>query len=127
MDEFYYNSPENSIEIQKELNFYCQYYDQIQPHIIAYIESKNINEQRDANKKFWSYRSSVEDSVKSQPHLYQLEVAKEEKQWSEIYNPIIAWLIMGGFSFLLLQVIRICYVYVVYGKLVWHPFRKIEE
>ena len=126
MDEFYLNSPENSTAIKKQLNFYCTYYDQIQPHIKAYVESKTLAEQRTANTNFWNFRDSVEGNVSAYPALYQLEVVSEIKQWNAIYNPIVEWVLLGGFSFLVLQIIRMCYIYVVFGKVVWHPFRKVE-
>lgn len=114
-------------DTKKTLNFYCKYYDTVQPYIVAYTESKTNSEIVKANQNFFNFRESVISGVYSYPALYKLEVVSEITQLNEVYNPIIAWLIYAAFAFIVLQIIRMCYVYVVFGKVVWHPFRKIER
>lgn len=113
-------------DTKKTLNFYCKYYDAIQPYIVAYTESKTKADIAKANTNFFNYRETVFSNVYSYPPLYKLEVVSEITQLNEIYSPLIDWLIVAGFAFMVLQIARMCYVYVVFGKVVWHPFRKIE-
>jgi hypothetical protein len=125
MDENYWNS-EYSADINKQMNFYCKYYEEVQPHIAAYIESKTRADEVNANINFSNFRNSVDSNVSAYPALYKLEVESNKIQSQEIYDPIIDALTGAILAFLLLQIARICYVYVVFNKLVWHPFRKIE-
>lgn len=113
-------------DTKKTLNFYCKYYDAVQPYIVAYTESKTNADIVKANANFFSFRESAISNVYSYPPLYKLEVVSEITQLNEIYNPIIEWFIYAVFFFIVLQIIRMCYVYIVFGKVVWHPFRKIE-
>lgn len=126
MDEGYLNSEENRTAIKEQLNFYCKYYDEIQPHIVAYNEAKTRSEQVAANLNFTQFENG-KDKVYAYPELYTLEPVSEETRPQEIYNPLLTGLVGAFIAFLLLQIVRICYVYVVFGKLVWHPFRKIER
>lgn len=125
-NEGYLNSSENRTAIKERLNFYCKYYDEIQPHIIAYSETRIPAEQVAANQRFLAFENSVQ-KVYAYPELYTLEVAGKETRPQEIYDPLITGLVGALMAFLFLQIVRICYVYVVYGKLVWQPFRKIED
>ena len=125
-NEGYLNSSENRTAIKEQLNFYCKYYNEIQPHIIAYNETKTPAEQVAANQRFVAFENSVA-KVYAYPELYTLDVVSNETRPQEIYDPLITGLVGALMAFLLLQIVRICYVYVVYGKLVWHPFRKIEN
>lgn len=112
-------------DTKKDLNFYCQNYDEIQPYIIDYVNSKTNEERINVNKDFFTFKENVYSNVYSYPPTYQLEVVDSEIIPYKIYGPIINWLIGAIIIFIILQVVRICYVYVVFGKVVWHPFRKI--
>ena len=125
-EEDYLNSSENSTVIREQLNFYCKYYDEIQPHIIAYNETKNFSEQYAANIHFTEFEKT-KGKVYAYPELYKLETVSEETRPQEIYNPVIAGFVGAVAAFILLQIIRICYVYVVYGKVVWRPFKSPEN
>jgi hypothetical protein len=124
-EETYLNSSENRIAIKEQLNFYCRYYDEIQPHIVAYNETKTPAEQVAANQRFTTFENSVV-KVYAYPELYTLEPVSEETHLEEVYYPLLTWLICAVIAFLILQFIRICYVYIVFGKVIWHPFKKIE-
>jgi hypothetical protein len=113
-------------DTKKTLNFYCKYYDAIQPYIVAYTESKTNADIVKANTNFFNFQESVFSNVYSYPPLYKLEVVSNITQLNEIYNPIIKWFIIAVISFIGLQVVRMCYVYIVFGKVMWHPFGKIE-
>ena len=122
-NEGYLNSSENRVAIKEQLNFYCKYYDEIQPHIVAYNEADTSAEQVAANIRFTQFENG-KDKVYAYPELYTLEVTNEETRPQEIYDPLVTGLVGALIAFLLLQVVRICYVYVVFGELVWHPFRQ---
>ncbi len=115
---------ENQYELKKQFNFYCQYYDQVQPHIAAYNESKDFTEQRDANLNFDKFRDSVISNISSEPALYKLEIVNKEFLPNKVYNPIINWLIMALGIFILLQIVKISYAYIMFGEIVIHPFRQ---
>ncbi len=127
-DEIFLNSNENRTAIKEQLNFYCKYYDEIQPHIVAYNEAESFAEQAAANARFAQFGKSVgRANVYAYPELFELEPVGDETRLYELYNPLVGWLTGVILAFLLLQVVRMCYVYVVFGKVVWHPFRKIES
>ncbi|MBP6879462.1 MAG: hypothetical protein KBF62_01850 [Candidatus Pacebacteria bacterium] len=113
-------------DTKKDLNFYCQYYDEIQPYIIGYAESDTRVEQVLTNQRFFKFEESVSSNVWSYPPQYTLEIVSNETNWYELWGPVLGWLIYATLSFLFLQIIRICYTYVVFGKLVWHPFKSIK-
>lgn len=125
-DEDYLNSSESHTTIKEQLNFYCKYYDQIQMHIATYNEAKTPSERVSANQRFVAFENS-KDKVYAYPELYKLETVNEEFRPQEIYNPILDGVVFAAIAFTLLQIIRVCYVYVVYGKLVWHPFKNIQD
>jgi hypothetical protein len=123
--EDYLNSSENRTAEKEQLNFYCKYYDEIQSHIFAYNEAKTPAEQYAANIRFREFEKT-KDKVYAYPAFYTLEVESEESRPQEIYNPLLEGVIGALMAFILLQIIRICHVYVVYGKVVWHPFKRID-
>lgn len=111
-------------DTKKTLNFYCRYYDSVRPYIVAYTESKTNAEVVKANQDFFKFQQSVISNVYAYPAQYQLEVVDNQNRWNELYNPIIEWLIGAIAAFVVLQIIRMCYVYVAFGEVVWHPFRQ---
>lgn len=114
-------------DIKRDLNFYCKYYSEIQPHILAYNQADTRQGQVKANQEFFNFKQNVIDSIFDYPASYKLEVVRNEFQPYKIYGPIIDGLVIALGAFILLQIIRICYVYIVFGKVFWHPFRKIPE
>jgi len=125
-DEFSYDDTIYN-DIKRDLNFYCKYYTQIQPHIVAYNQAQTIEAEVLANQEFFTFKQGVIDSVYAYPASYKLEVVENEFQPYKILDPIITGLIGAFVAFVLLQIIRMSYVYVVFGKVVWYPFRKIEN
>lgn len=113
-------------DVKKSLNFYCQNYNDVQPYIVAYANSKTRSDQIKANEDFFAFEEKVLPGVYSYPPTYQLEVVSNETNLYKIYGPIINWLLGATLAFIVLQIIRMCYVYVVYGKIIWHPFKKIS-
>lgn len=109
------------------LNFYCKYFDEVQPHIVAYNKSTSREEQINVNQNFYTFQNSVITQVPSYPPLYELVIVKKELQKYRIYDPIIDWLLYAVSTFLLLQVMKICYGYVVFGRIVFHPFKSANS
>lgn len=126
MDEIYLNSSENRTAIKEQLNFYCKYYDEVQPHIVAYNEAISLSEQRAANIAFTEFKNS-RGKVYSYPELYSLELVSNEIHPEELYYPLMSWLIGALIAFVLLHAMRICYLYVVFGQVIWHPFKPIKK
>jgi hypothetical protein len=111
------------LNTKKDLNFYCKYFDSVQPHIMAYANSKTRFEQMAANVSYFNFKDSVISGVYSYPPAYKLELVSNETRWYELYSPFVDWFVGAAVAFLVLQVLKICYVYVVFGELVWHPFK----
>ena len=44
-----------------------------------------------------------------------------------VYGSVIDWFVNAILAFIVLQIVRMCYVYVAFGKVLWHPFGKIEN
>lgn len=114
-------------DTKRDLNFYCKYYAEVQPHIIAYNQARTSQEQVRANQEFFTFKEGVISSVSGYPMLYELEVVKNELQPHKIYGPIIDGVISVLVLFTLIQIARMSYIYVVFGKIIWHPFRKIKN
>ncbi|MBU1179762.1 hypothetical protein KJ885_02360 [Patescibacteria group bacterium] len=110
-------------DTKKDLNFYCKYYDKIQPHIIAYAKSKTTADQVKANIAFFTFKDSVLPVVSSSPKLYKLEVVDREFNYYAIVIPFILWLEGALLAFIILQILRISYLYIVFGKIIWHPLK----
>ena len=102
-NEGYLNSSENRTAIKEQLNFYCKYFDEIQPHIVAYNQAKTSAEQYAANMRYRQFENT-KDKVYAYPELYTLEVVSEEKRPQEIYDPLITGLVGALMAFLLLQI-----------------------
>ncbi len=123
LDEIYLESSENRTAIMEQLNFYCKYYDEIQPHIVAYSKAKILSEEYTANLRFTQFENSKE-KVYAYPELYKLEVVKNYTNLNEILNPLIDSFSVAVFAFILLQILRVSYVYTVFGEIVWNPFKQ---
>lgn len=61
-------------DTKKTLNFYCRYYDEVQPYIVAYTEAKTNAEVIKVNQDFFRFQQSVISNVYAYPAQYQLEV-----------------------------------------------------
>jgi hypothetical protein len=122
-DEKVLNEPLNQTE--ETLNFYCKYYDQIQPHIQAYLQSSTYPEKYRANLAFLELEESLDRKHTSNtPALYSLETVREENNFLEVLFYLGGTLLWGLIGVLFLQVLRIVYLYIAFGEIIWHPFRK---
>lgn len=126
MDEIYLEDSNNSKAIKEQLNFYCKYYDEIEPYIIAYNNAKTPAEQYASNIAFTQFENT-KAKVFAYPELYKLELVGEEKHFEEIYYPFFGWLIGAIIAFIILQILRMSYIYVAFGKVVWHPFKQSNK
>lgn len=109
-------------QYKEDWRFYCKYYDQAMEHVRSYHGASNQKELEAANKAFWQFRETVKNSV---PYVdnYSLEEVAVERRNYVITNALMEYALMFIAGFLLLQILRMSYVYVRVGKLVWHPFR----
>jgi hypothetical protein len=115
---------ENGHAYNRQLNFYCKYYDEIRPFIVSYRTSNSNTEQYQNNLAFTAFEKSKNyDQMFTNPKLYELELVKKDFQPWVVFGPIIDWLTVVGGLFIIIQIIKICYIYVVYGKIVYHPFK----
>jgi len=110
-------------DTKETLNFYCKYYDQVQPHIVAYNNTRTLAEQREANVAFWTLRQELEPNVYTYPQLYKLVPISEETNYYEILSPLVEALTVAIGWFVILQLARMAYIYIVFGEVAWHPFR----
>lgn len=109
----------------QDLNFYCKYYDQIQPHIQTYINAKSLNEKYEANTAFHTFEQSVgRYSVSRTPALYNLETTRVENNYTVVLLSALGIFLGGVVFFLVLQILRMIYLYITFGEIIWHPFRK---
>ncbi|TSD05361.1 MAG: hypothetical protein Greene07147_682 [Parcubacteria group bacterium Greene0714_7] len=122
-DEMFLNSPMFG-NLKQDLNFYCKYYDEIQPYIAQYLEA---GDKVQANKNYFTFKNKAISSVYTYPELYKLEIVSEKTEWYKIYGPLVGWLGGSLLFFLLLQLLRVSYTYVRFGELVWNPFRSRKE
>jgi len=111
----------NLVDSRKDLNFYCKYYREIKPYI------DNFDGGIEDNLRFSNFKGSVISSIYNNPELYNLEEINKRIDYYYIYAKLIGWAIGALIAFLMIQFLKICYVYVVFGKLVWHPFRASKK
>lgn len=104
----------------QNLNFYCLYYDDIQPYIYSYTLSED---KVAANMRYAEFKKSVIDSVDRYPELYDKVLVDSERQMYVLTNALAIASVFPLILFLLLQMVRIIIVYVVYGEMVWNPLR----
>lgn len=117
---------DNDLSLKRDLNFYCQYYEQIQPHISRYLKAQNPSETRLANMDFFQFKDGVISNVFAFPEVYELVSVKRAFMADYLFGPIINWAVYALSIFAVIQFLRVCYIYIVFGKIIWHPF-KLQE
>lgn len=126
LDE-YYTLTDNILDLfpdkKKELNFYCQYYSDIQKHILAYLATDNRTQ---ANIDYFEFRREKLPTISAYPTLYELERVKDSNgAWTYgILEPLVDAITYALVAFGLLQIIKFIYVYIVFGEVVLHPFKQ---
>lgn len=113
-------------DTKEDLNFYCKYYDQIQPYLNDYAASTTTNEQKLVNLSFYQFKNS-QDTVYAYPQLYKLETVSERKNYNEVLYTLMAWFGGALAAFVILQILKISYLYVKFGEIVWHPFKSSRK
>jgi len=108
-------------ETENNLRFYCAYYDEIQPHIVAYRNARSEEERVRANLAFEAFRNS-RPRVFSEN--YTLEVVKT--YYNHLFNAIEVSIIAMILYYFLLQILRFIYMYVATGKIIIHPYRNLH-
>lgn len=125
-DEIYLNDTTYG-NVKKSLNFHCQYYDQIRPFVVAYAESKTREDQINANKAYFNFENANMSNTNTYPPSYDLEIVRNQTNWYELSGPLLEWLSRALLTFILLQIVRMCYIYVVFNKVEWHPFKNSKK
>lgn len=107
----------DKLETKKDLNFYCKYYDEIQPFIASHDGSFK------EDLRFIKFKNSVASNVFQYPPLYKLESINI---FPALLNAIKTWLQGATIAFIILQFFRICFVYITRGKIEWVPFKSTK-
>lgn len=110
-------------DVNGTLNFYCKYYDEIQPYIAIYNNATTVAERQAANTNYFEFRLGIKSGVSPYPNLYRLVPVSEDTNYNEVLSPLIEALMIAISWFVLLQLARIAYIYIVFGEIVWHPFK----
>lgn len=106
---------------EKDLRFYCNNYDEIQKHIENYKNAKNVNEEIKATL---IYREFEKNAPTTNYKNYSLELINTS--YSFLWFTLFTSMIYTLGAFLLLQIIRIIYQYIVFGSFTWHPYKQIN-
>lgn len=107
--------------VEETLRFYCSNYDEAQRFIDLYRDSAD---KLSANQAFWDFRESA---VVSPYQNYRLQVVNEESDYFMFWNGIFSGVTYMVIYYVVIQVIRIIYQYIVFGVFVWHPYRKAKK
>lgn len=117
-DDVYFRT--NKSEIETRMSFYCEYYDELQKHIQAYMQADTNLKETLANRAFWQFEESKPKITKDN---FTLEIVDTKNDYGQIFWLAAAILVFVTGYYIGLQTIRISYVYVVFGRLVWHPYK----
>ena len=109
---------------RSKLRFYCANYEEIQYHINAYAAAVTPAERQRALTEYRSFEDSQVDTVVQNYTLEEIESDSSARSFFTFLLLAVS-LLIG--QWLILQVLRIAYLYVVFGKLVWHPYRKLSD
>lgn len=113
-------SEESNLGTLKTVSFYCSNYNQIRPHILAYRQAKTDQEQVQANSAFFAEFGETRQSALKN---YQLEIMSTYSDYQPLWDTIA--IILG--YYLLLQLVRVVYIYIVFGKLVLYPYKNPRQ
>jgi len=124
-DDTNLNSRDYRIGAEETARFYCTYYDQIQFHINAYVEaSKPGGNTVVANQEYFEFKNSVPETYRTN---YTFEKVGEDNDYYQLWAAIIGFFVTLVGWYLLLQIARIIYQYIAFGRFNWHPYRKISK
>lgn len=108
---------------RKEYNFYCKFYDEMQPYIMKSFERK-LTAQDITN--YFYFRTEKIKQISNYPELFILEKQPHNKDYYYYYvivNPLLDALINIGGLFILSQFLKNFYTYIKFGEVTFHPFR----
>ena len=102
------------------VRFYCKYYDQVQELKEQYVKAKSFDEETAANKAYWAFNESV---PRSYDDNYILEEIASKSDYSYFWSNLLFGIAITLGYFAFLQVVKIIYQYVVFGKFSLHPYK----
>ena len=122
----------NSDSWNKKFNFHCQYYDSLLNSnsllkVANYFEEEDLIERLRDYKEFSAFEKKIVLNTASYPEHFTLEPISDEIQWHQIFMPLIELFSGLLIAFLFLQFLRMSYVYIVFGRVVWHPFKDKQK
>lgn len=107
---------------EKMWRFYCHYNDKIRTYIEMHRNATTNAEILAANQAYNAFERSVSATVPYAKN-FTLEHTYTEKDPSRLYMPFVVFVWMLFIFFVLLQIVRMSYAYVKFGKVIWHPFK----
>ena len=57
------------------------------------------------------------------PKRFELDVVASEKKMFVLCGALLVGVVIPTLLFVVLQLLRMVYIYIVHGEIVWHPFR----
>lgn len=107
-------------EERKDLKFYCNNYDEIQKYIENYKNAKSINEKTDINLSYLSFKKNA---PMTNEQNYTLRVVDTKTDFTSLFIGIKNALIYMFIYFIMLQVVKIIFQYILSRKIIWYPYK----
>lgn len=124
-DDINLSAPSYKKDIEENSRFYCAHYNEVQKHVAAYVESlKPGGNTVIANQEYFEFKLSA---PKTYYKNYTHEVIGTDNSYYQLWNAVFEFFILLIGGYLLLQLARIIYQYIAFGKFNWRPYKKIEK
>lgn len=107
------------LEKRNDLKFYCNNYDEIQKYIDKYKKAKNIEEQEKVNAEYKNFEKTALNANKLN---YTIKVVNTKTDFTKFFTGIRIGLIYSLIYYLVLQIIRIIFQYILFKKILWNPY-----
>ncbi len=116
---------ETAVYNKKRIRFYCQYYDEIQTHIEVYKRAEgDVSSEVEANKEFFRFSNEIEDrNLVTETKNYNLVLVNEKYDYTRVHGAVIDQVTFLILYYLVIQIIKVAYQYVVFGNINFHPYR----
>jgi len=108
------------LEERKDLNFYCNNYDEINKYIEQYKNAKSVDKKTEIDLNYLAFKKNASTTNEQN---YTLRVVDTKTDLTSLYVGIKNALIYMFMYFLVLQVTRIIFHYILSGKIIWHPYK----
>jgi len=104
-------------------SFYCQHYDEVQQYIDEYKSARSPDDERIANERWWKYRENTKFD-----YGVGFKIVLVRSDYSDLLYSVLTSLYIFVGMIVSIQLARIVFEYVLYGKFVLNPishFKKI--